>query len=314
MRRSVNQALIKLTGYQLTRADAIVASNERDRTPESASPWRRTYGCVDKISRRVATGWVVGPANEFPVQVALYLDDVKVRTVWTDQPTTANTVDAAYSFRIPLRGIWDYCSPVTRVNVRLDGVPLPVAGKGIFKRTGTTGQSDLDELQRLLESGYVFNDYGDLQLSKKLDHAWQAQVIDMYRRVGDVVRDKHGHEIFVVYGTLLGQVRERGFIAHDDDFDAAYVSRATSGSAAAAELRDIGLSLVDAGFDVDPRRTALHIHDSDDPRLRIDLFHLFFDEVGRLQMPFGRAGRTDLTVEAWQGTELAALGEHSTLR
>ncbi|NLG54842.1 MAG: methyltransferase domain-containing protein [Rhodococcus sp.] len=268
------------------------------------------FGCVEEINRKQATGWVVGPEDKLPVQLALYLDDLKVRTVWSDQPNSANTVGAARSFRIPLRGVWPFCDPTTQVSVRLDGVPIPIAGKGIFKRVGTDGEYTVADLREKLAQGYVFTDYGDLQLSKKLDVDWQAAVIGMYDRVAELLQSAHGYEAFVVYGSLLGQVREQGFISHDDDFDVAYVSR-LSGPDAAAELRDIGLTMIDAGFEVDQRRTALHIHDSDDPDLRVDLFHLYFDDAGNLQMPFGRAGVSELPRAAWQGTEPGRMGEHT---
>jgi hypothetical protein len=60
--------------------------------------------------------------------------------------------------------------------------------------------------------GYLTDDKGRLQLSKKHDEAWQATVFDLYDRIGEVVRSRHDYDPFVVYGTLLGQVREGGFI------------------------------------------------------------------------------------------------------
>src|SRR5690606_12105054 len=123
---------------------------------------------------------------------------------------------------------------------------------------------------------------------------WQAKVIGLYQRVCEVVNERHGFRPFVIYGTLLGQVREGGFIAHDDDFDVAFVAPGSTGREAAATMRDVAFTLIDAGLDVDPRNTALHIHDDDDPKLRIDLFHVYFDQHGKLCLPFGCAGTGDL--------------------
>lgn len=102
----------------------------------------------------------------------------------------------------------------------------------------------------------MFNQHGRLQLSKKLDTAWQAAVLDLYDGVSAVVRGDFGFDAFLAYGSLLGWVREGGFIGHDVDFDAAYLSEHTDPALAAAELRDIALRLIDAGFDVDCRHTA----------------------------------------------------------
>jgi SAM-dependent methyltransferase len=157
----------------------------------------------------------------------------------------------------------------------------------------------------------LFSTTGRLQLSKKLDVEWQSKVIDLYQRVSTVLSDQFGYEPFLIYGTLLGAVREGGFIGHDFDFDAAYLSRATEGPAAAAELREVAFALIDAGFDVECKRTALHVHDEQDPDVRIDLFDLYFDASDRLQFPFGVAGRTEILRSAWQGIRETELAGHA---
>ncbi len=70
-------------------------------------------------------------------------------------------------------------------------------------------------------------------------------------------------------------------------------------------MRDIALSLIAAGFDVECKKTALHIHDADEPSLRIDLFHLYFDENDDLVFPFGIASRTKFTRADWRGIDEA---------
>lgn len=271
----------------------------------------RLYGCVDDVTTSAAVGWVVGPSDRLPVRLGLFLDELQVRSAWADQPSGANTAEAARSFSIPLRGIWDFCEKTTQVSVRVDGVPLPMAKRGIYKRPANAGSATVAELRQMMDEGYVFNDEGKLQLSKKLDLGWQETVVDLYERVCRVLEERHGYDAFVMYGSLLGQVREQGFIAHDNDFDMAYLSKETDGRAAAAELRDIGFTLIDAGFDVETRRTALHIHDEDDRATRVDLFHTYFDDDGRLRMPFGRASQSELTRDEWDGTEMGRMGEHS---
>ena len=113
----------------------------------------------------------------------------------------------------------------------------------------------------------------------------------LYRRTREIVREAYGYDVFFVYGTLLGAVREGGYIGHDVDFDAAYVSKHRTGREAAARAgQEIALRSDRTGFDVDCTASALHINDPEHPEHRIDLFHTYFDDEGLLRFPFGVAG------------------------
>ncbi|GAA4722332.1 hypothetical protein GCM10023350_00500 [Nocardioides endophyticus] len=210
-----------------------------------------------------------------------------------------------FSFR--LRDIWDYCGPGTVVRVVVGDQPLPINQHGMFLKPRTTGAHTPADLRAKLESGYVLGQWGRLQLSKRLDTAWQQSVLALYQRVRGVLQAHGGYDAFVIYGTLLGAVRDGGYIGHDVDFDAAYVSRSRTGPEAADELIQIALALVEDGLRIEALPACLHIQDRDNPEHRIDLFHTFFDEAGLLRLPFGAAGSTDFHESQWAGTEEVAL-------
>ncbi|WP_186442011.1 class I SAM-dependent methyltransferase [Luteimonas sp. J16] len=263
---------------------------------------------VEEFEPRHIVGWVEADDAEFPVRVSLWINDLEVAATWADEPCQHNSTRTVRGFRIFLKDIWQFCKRSDLVTVRIAGRPIPIAKKGTYKRPGRGGgQRTLEELRSLLEGGHVFSQMGRLQLSKKLDKEWQESVLGLYRKVSLIVLDKHGYEPFVVYGTLLGLVREGTFIGHDIDFDAAYVSRHRDGPSAAAELRDIAFTLIDAGFDVECRRTALHVHDPEDSSVRIDLFDIYFNDQGELSFPFGIAGTTVITRDEWRGLTSANL-------
>ncbi|MGH3263927.1 MAG: class I SAM-dependent methyltransferase, partial [Trebonia sp.] len=75
---------------------------------------------------------------------------------------------------------------------------------------------------------------------------------------------------------------------------------ARTGAEAAAELKRLAFALIDAGYDVSPRMSAVHIHDVA-TKIRIDIFHLYFDTHGILRFPFGAAGVTDFRIQLWEG-------------
>ena len=205
-----------------------------------------------------------------------------------------------FSFRV--RGIWPYAKKRTQVRVKVDDRPLPIYGHGMFLSPPSNGKRSVKKLREKFEAGYLFSQTGKLQLSKKLDEDWQRRVMEMYQLVRRVVAEECGYDVFFVYGTLLGAVREGGYIGHDIDFDAAYVSKHSRPADAAHELAELGLRLIERGLDVRCMATALHIHDPSDPSARIDLFHTFFNEEGLLSFPFGVAGTSAVRREEWQGT------------
>jgi Methyltransferase domain len=205
-----------------------------------------------------------------------------------------------FSFRV--RGIWPYVKKTTRISVRVNGQPLPIYGHGMFLRPPRRGSESLGALREKLDQGYVLSQYGQLQLSKQLDVVWQRQVMKLYEKTRTILAEVYGYDVFFVYGTLLGAVREGGYIGHDVDFDAAYVSRHTNGKDAGQELQAVALALVERGFDVQCMSTALHIHDPEDPEARIDLFHTYFDDNDELSFPFGIAGTSRIRRDDWAGT------------
>ena len=272
--------------------------------PPPPPPVVHTDGMVEHLGARWITGWVAVHVDEPAVRVSLRVNNVEVTATWaTSDPGKRNDWGEVRGFAIHVRDVWRYIGRRDRVTIRVNGRPLPIFEQGMFMRPRNNGEFSFAELREELAAGKVFSQIGVLQLSKTLDLAWQAQVMSLYARVRALVAQVHGWEVFFVYGTLLGAVREGGVIGHDVDFDAAFISPHADPVDAAMELRNVAFTLIDAGLDVECYSTALHIRDLSDPDARMDLFHLYFEEGGRLRFPFGVAGTTEFRVEDWAGTE-----------
>lgn len=291
-------------------------------------------GIVEHFSHTLLTGWVSVPADAPPTRVTLKVGPVEVSSTYAtpDGAMSGSTGGTrgrppvprggrrdpmlpgprgdrrnsraqirTFSFR--MRDIWDYCAAGTKVRVVVDDRPLPINQHGMYLKPRTPGPHTPADLRAKLESGYVLGQWGRLQLSKRLDTEWQESVLALYQRVRRVLHAQAGYDAFVIYGTLLGAVRDGGYIGHDVDFDAAYVSQCRTGPEAAEELTRIALWLIDDGLRIEAHPALLHITDPRNPEHRIDLFHVFFDDQGLVRFPFGVAGGTDFHEAEWAGTQ-----------
>jgi len=218
------------------------------------------------------------------------------------------------TFTFKIHDIWPYLRKGDRIAVRFRGQPLPIAGHGIYFSAPKDGKLGLKTLRSRLDEGFILTQMGDIVLSKRLDEEWQRRVAGLYTHVREVVAERFGYDVFIAYGTLLGSVREGGYISHDADFDSAYISEHHTGREAADELKDVALALIDAGLEVDLRQRLLHVHDPEDTSYRIDVFHLYFDQDGRLRFPWGVAGTRTYTTEDFVGTEFVDLPGGRVLR
>ena len=298
-------------------------------------------GLVEEFTRRLVVGWVSVPSDAPPTKVSLHVGLVQASATYAkpdsamsgwqsslrggadrvqepdaeaglvhkwqvpnipgpaDDRRNSREQIRMFSFRV--RGIWPYVKKGTKITVQVDGQPLPIQGHGMYLNSPKSGPNKPADLKAKFDEGYLLSQYGRIELSKKLDVEWQESVMALYTRAGEVVRDAFGYDLFFVYGTLLGAVREGGYIGHDVDFDAAYVSKHRTGPEAAGELQEIALALVRAGLHVECHAAALHVHDPENPKHRIDIFHTFFDHDGLLRFPFGIAGTTQVKETEWKG-------------
>jgi SAM-dependent methyltransferase len=266
---------------------------------QAGPPAVERIGVVEEFTESGLAGWVMVPDPAARVRVTLQLDDLPVAATWATGEITRNGTGVARGFRLALRDIWTYVGPQHRLTVRADGVPLPIVGHGMHLVPDSTGDHNPVTLRKRLDSGFVFSRLGALQLSKQHDHPWQRRMLGCYTDLRYALANA-GYDVFAMYGSLLGAAREKGFIGHDDDFDVAILARGRTAAQACAELKQIAFALIDAGFDVRPRMSALHVHQLSS-RVRIDIFHLYFDSAGVLRFPFGAAGEKEFRIEQWDG-------------
>jgi SAM-dependent methyltransferase len=266
---------------------------------------------VETFDADVVMGWVAVPQHAAPPTVELFADDLRIDHTLAVDATDRHASADVRAFRFPLADVWDFVGPGNRLSVKLGGRVVPIAGHGMFRVPERAGERTLAELRSRLAAGEIFNRSGVLQLPKALDAQWQAAVLALYARLKAEIADEAGYDVFLMYGTLLGAIRESGFLGADLDFDSAFVSRHHDAAAAARELQQLAFALIDRGYAVQATRSYLRIADLSTPDVTVDLFHLFFSEDGRLQFPHGVAGDGAVTESSWSGLrELPFAGEN----
>jgi len=287
---------------------ATTALRLRGWEPAGASHSEDLLGVVEEFNLVELHGWVLVPPDAPPVRITLHLEGLQIAGTWATETTDREGGEEIRGFRLMLRDAWQFARVRHRFTVRANSEPLPIVGHGMCLRPEEDGPRALGTLAAKLSSGWVFSRVGVLQLSKKLDTEWQRRILDYYAAMQATVKREIGHDLFAMYGSLLGAVREGSFIGHDDDFDVAVLLPVSTAEQACAELKKMAFVLIEAGYEVQAMRSALHVYASAARELRIDIFHLYFGSDGVLKFPFGAAGTKDFRRAQWQGVVEAPFG------
>ena len=164
-------------------------------------------GMVEVVLRRMFIGWVSVPADAPPTRVDLFVGPVKLASTYATpgvpmtgvshqagkersfafprQPGAVpsprgdrrNSGQQLRTFSFRTKGLWDYVTKETRIAVRVAGQRLPINGHGMWVGTTRRGPQTPAVLKERLGQGWVLSQMGDVQLSKRLDTQWQADVM-----------------------------------------------------------------------------------------------------------------------------------------
>ncbi len=211
--------------------------------------------------------------------VDLLLDGKKIR----DVNVVAGRLRSSFSFKITRRSLKLFprdCS----LSVRADTgeLLLPLAGGSAARLRlpmGAEGASPLVTGERRMDKKGV-----PVPTPQELE-AERAAYLSIYAEARDFFLERFGKQLYLIYGTLLGQYRDGGFIPGDDDFDSAFMADSTDPELVKAEVLGMVLDLVEAGFSVSFNRRGrlfrLHGRGAGTKGAHIDV-HSFWVQDGKV--------------------------------
>ncbi len=178
-------------------------------------------------------------------EVQLFVDDTRVANVTVEQRRRFGKKFFVVRYTLRRRTIAMLPANCT-LSFRVGNDDSPDALKLSALRIGVPGGSG--ELDRRPFPAIDKKGYPSSPVSSLNDEL--GRVIDLYRDAKNVFRAEFGKDLFLVYGTLLGPIREQRFLPWDDDFDVAYFSELQTVETVFDEAATIMEALVRAGFSV----------------------------------------------------------------
>lgn len=185
-----------------------------------------------------------------PSTVSIFIDDRKIAGVPVQRVDAFSLPSPGSYFTFKLsRDLIEGLDARTDVVLEIGGAryPLPEELYGSFERGVHTDEAPSVQFAA---RGYLLDAKGLLSPPRDRNEEWLSHTFGHYARARTWFKDRLGHDLYLVGGTLLGFARSGQVIAFDKDFDTGYVSRHTDPNLIREEFRDIILALLKEGEDI----------------------------------------------------------------
>jgi hypothetical protein len=215
-------------------------------------------------------------------QVALLVNGTAVATSYAAPAAEEERL----RFAVSAHEILLYLGDGDLIAVECEGRRVQIEGYGDQCQVTTGYESRFAEVEKELGEGYRFTKLGLLRKGNTAKS--KSQILALYGRVSEVLRQTHGYVVYPFYGNLLGAVREHDFIPHDiGGFDIGYISRHRTGNQVRAEYIDVCRTLVEHGFYLLLQPWSVYVLPRRESKIFVDLNYAWFNGDDELNFSYG---------------------------
>lgn len=188
---------------------------------------------------------IIGNVFSDVSKVHLFVDDRLVKSINLEDRSADGHIEKTFHFLLKKRLLQSFPSPA-RLSIAADrGYLVHFSGARSLLVEVTEAKGTLFSR---LDAGSYISKKGSLVSPKRSPASQQKRLLAAYSVLRDEFERRFDRPLFLLFGTLLGKIRNGGLLPGDDDFDVGYVTYASTPEEVKQEALGFIKALAQAGY------------------------------------------------------------------